>query len=209
MSRPPVALVHDYLTQRGGAERVVLTLADAYPDAAIHTSLYDPDGTFPEFRDHEVVTSPLDRITVLRAHHRLALPLLAPAFDHLHVDADVTLCSSSGWAHGAPVTGAKVVYCYTPARWLYDQRGHYLAGSSGLAGAAVAALAPALRRWDRRAAATADRYLVSSRAVRDRVARTYGIDADVIPPPVDIDVAGPARAPAGVEPGFLLCVLPL
>jgi len=206
VSRPRIALVHDYLTQRGGAERVVLTLADAYPAATIHTSLYDPEGTFPEFRDHTVVTSPLDRIGLLRTHHRLALPLLAPAFDHLHVDADVAICSSSGWAHGARVTGAKVVYCYTPARWLYDQRDQYLAGSAGLSSAVIAAMAPALRRWDRRAAATADRYLVSSRVVRDRVADVYGIAADIVPPPVEIDVTAPARAPAGVAPGFLLCV---
>ncbi len=206
MSRPDVALAHDYLTQRGGAERVVLTLAGGYPGAAIHTSLYDPDGTFPEFRDYTVVTSPLDRIRILRDHHRLALPLLALAFDRLHIDAEVTICSSSGWAHGAPVTGAKIVYCYNPARWLYQQRDQYLVGSSALSSAALAAMAPALRRWDRRAAATADRYLVISRAVRDRVADVYGIDADIVPPPVHIDVAAPARAPAGVVPGFLLCV---
>jgi glycosyltransferase involved in cell wall biosynthesis len=63
-----------------------------------------------------------------------------------------------------------------------------------------------LRRWDRRAAATADRYLVNSRAVRARVAEVYGIDADVVPPPVDIDVAGAATAPEGIEAGFVLCV---
>jgi glycosyltransferase involved in cell wall biosynthesis len=205
VSRPRVALVHDYLTQRGGAERVVLTLADAFPGAAIHTSLYDPEGTFPEFRDLTVVTSPLDRIRLLRSHHRLALPLLAPAFDHLHVDADVAICSSSGWAHGAKATGAKVVYCHNPARWLY-QRDQYLTGSSGMSAAGIAALAPALRRWDRRAAATADRYLVNSRAVRTRVADTYGIDAVVVPPPVDVDTDAPRRAPGGVTPGFLLCV---
>ena len=117
----------------------------------------------------------------------------------------MAICSSSGWAHGAQVTGAKVVYCHNPARWLY-QRDQYLAGSSRLSAAGLAVLAPALRRWDRRAAATADRYLVNSRAVRARVADVYGIDADVVPPPVDIDVDGPRRAPAGVEPGFLLCV---
>jgi glycosyltransferase involved in cell wall biosynthesis len=205
MTRPPVALVHDYLTQRGGAERVVLTLADAYPDAAIHTSLYDPAGTFPEFAAHDVRTLPLDRVRILRDHHRLALPLLAPAFSRMHVDAAVTVCSSSGWAHGAHTTGAKIVYCHNPARWLY-QTDQYLSGSSGLAGAGMALLAPPLRRWDARAAASADRYLVNSRAVRARVAEVYGIDADVVPPPVDIDVAGPRVAPAGIEPGFLLCV---
>jgi len=204
VSRPEIALVHDYLTQQGGAERVVLTLADAYPDAAIHTSLYAPDETFPGFRGHTIVTSPLDRVALLRNHHRLALPLLAPAFNHLHVDADVAICSSSGWAHGAPVTGAKIVYCHNPARWLY-QRDQYLDGSSRLAAAGLALLTPPLTRWDRRAAATADRYLVNSRAVRDRVAADYGIDAEVVHPPVDIDTSAPRRAPAGVEPGFVLC----
>jgi glycosyltransferase involved in cell wall biosynthesis len=202
---PSIALVHDYLTQRGGAERVVLTLADAYPDAAIHTSLYDPEATFPEFASHEIRTLPLDRVRLLRDHHRLALPFLAPAFSRLLVDADVTVCSSSGWAHGARTTGSKVVYCHNPARWLY-QTDQYLAGSSRLAVAGLALLAPPLRRWDAAAASTGDRYLVNSRAVRARVADVYGIDADVVPPPVDIDVDAPRRAPDGVEPGFVLCV---
>jgi glycosyltransferase involved in cell wall biosynthesis len=202
---PPVALVHDYLTQRGGAERVVLTLAGGYPTATIHTALYDPEATFPGFAAHDVRTLPLDRIGLLRDHHRLALPLLAPAFSRLHVDADVTVCSSSGWAHGARTSGAKVVYCHNPARWLY-QSDQYLAGSSRLAAVGLALLAPPLRRWDGKAAATADRYLVNSRAVRTRVANVYGIDADVVPPPVDIDVDGPRRPPGDIEPGFLLCV---
>jgi glycosyltransferase involved in cell wall biosynthesis len=203
--RPPVAIVHDYLTQRGGAERVVLTLADAYPDAVVHTSLYDPAGTFPEFADREIRTLPIDRVRVLRDHHRLALPFLAPSFSRMHVDADVTICSSSGWAHGAVTTGKKIVYCHNPARWLY-QRDQYLDGSSKVTAAGLAVLTPPLRRWDARAAATADRYLVNSRAVRARVGDVYGIDAHVVPPPVEIDVLGPRSPVPGVEPGFLLCV---
>ena len=46
-----MAIAHDYLTQRGGAERVVLAMLRAFPEATVHTLLYDPDGTFPEFRD--------------------------------------------------------------------------------------------------------------------------------------------------------------
>ena len=46
-----VAIVHDYLTQRGGAERVVLAMHHTFPEAPIYTSLYEPDLTFPEFRD--------------------------------------------------------------------------------------------------------------------------------------------------------------
>jgi glycosyltransferase involved in cell wall biosynthesis len=204
-SRPPLALVHDYLTQRGGAERVVLALAEAHPVAPVFTSLFDPGATFPGFVGHDVRTLPLDRVRLLRDHHRLALPVLAPAFSRLEVDADVAVCSSSGWAHGAKVTGRKVVYCHTPARWLY-QRDRYLGGTSGAASAVLSVLAPALRRWDRRAAASADRYVVNSREVRRRVADLYSIDAEVVPPPVVIDTDAEAEAYPGLDPGFLLCV---
>jgi glycosyltransferase involved in cell wall biosynthesis len=201
----PVALVHDYLTQRGGAERVVLSLSEAFPGAPIHTSLYDPGGTFPEFAALDVRTLPLDRIPALRTRHRLALPLLAPAFTRLTVEAEVVICSSSGWAHGAHVTGRKVVYCHTPARWLY-QTDRYLDGSSRATSAALALMAPSLRRWDRKAAATAHRYLVNSTAVRQRVGDLYGIDAEVVPPAVEVDPEGAQTEAPGIEPGFLLCV---
>jgi glycosyltransferase involved in cell wall biosynthesis len=201
----PLALVHDYLTQRGGAERVVATLARAFPDAPVYTSLFDPSATFPEFSTMDVRTLPLDRVGLLRAHHRLALPLLAPAFSHLTVDAEVTICSSSGWSHGAGVTGRKIVYCHTPARWLY-QSGRYLDGTSSLPAAALSVLAPWLRRWDKKAAATAHRYLVNSTAVRLRVEELYGIEALVVPPPVDVDPDGDLEPVDGVRPGFVLCV---
>lgn len=200
-----VALVHDYLTQRGGAERVVLALAATFPGAPLYTSLYDPAGTFPEFSPLDVRTLPLNRVAPVRTHHRLALPALAPAFSRLHVDAEVTVCSSSGWAHGARVSGRKVVYCHTPARWLY-QADRYLAGRSRLSAAALSMLTPPLRRWDRRAAASAHRYLVNSHAVGQRVHDLYGIEAEVVPPPVDVDPAGEQKEVKGIEPGFILCV---
>jgi glycosyltransferase involved in cell wall biosynthesis len=201
----PVAVVHDYLTQRGGAERVVLSLSEAFPDAPIYTALYDPSGTFPEFEALDVRTLPLDRIGALRTHHRLALPVLAPAFSRLTVESAVVICSSSGWAHGAHVVGRKVVYCHTPARWLY-QTERYLDGASRWTSASLALIAPSLRRWDQKAAASADRYLVNSTAVRRRVNDLYGIDAEVVPPAVEVDPLGAQTEAPGVEPGYLLCV---
>jgi glycosyltransferase involved in cell wall biosynthesis len=201
----PVALVHDYLTQRGGAERVVVALAAAFPGAPIHTSLYDPDGTFPEFADLDVHTLPINRVKALRNHHRLALPVLAPAFSRLRVDARVVVCSSSGWAHGARTDGRKVVYCHTPARWLY-QSDRYLEGRRRPSSLLLSLLDPALRGWDRRAAASAHRYLVNSTAVRQRVSDLYGIEAEVVPPPVEVDRRATRQAVLGLEPGFMLCV---
>jgi glycosyltransferase involved in cell wall biosynthesis len=205
MDRAPIALVHDYLTQRGGAERVVLALTGTFEGAPLYTSLYDPAGTFPEFAGLHVSTLTLDRLALLRAHHRLALPFLAPAFSRLHIDAEVAICSSSGWAHGASTSGRKIVYCHTPARWLY-QSDRYLAGQSRGSSVLLSLLSPSLRRWDQRAAASADRYLVNSNAVRQRVADLYGIDAEVVPPPVDVDRSGPTDAIPDIDPGFFLCV---
>lgn len=194
-SRPRVAIAHDYLTQRGGAERVVLAMARAFPEARIHTTLHDPDGTYPEFASHEVVTSWLDRVGPLRRDHRLALPLLAPAASSMRVDADVVVVSSSGWAHGFRHPGRSLVYCYSPARWLY-QTETYLGGPAhrSARGLALLGLRPALRRWDVRAAHASTRYLAISRVVRDRIRDTYGLDADVVPAPHSMDAAAP-RAP--------------
>jgi glycosyltransferase involved in cell wall biosynthesis len=200
-----VALVHDYMTQRGGAERVVLSMLRAFPDAPLYTSLFEPEDTFPEFGAADVRTLPLDRVPLLRGSHRLALPLLAPAFSRLTVAADVVLCSSSGWAHGTRTSGRKVVYCHSPARWLY-QADRYLRTRGATARAMLRALRPHLLRWDRHAAASAHRYLANSTAVQARIRSVYGIEAEVLPPPPALAREGGAHPVDGLEPGFVLCV---
>ncbi len=202
---PQVALVHDYVTQRGGAERVVLAMAGAFPGAPLYTSLYHPGEAFPAFRDMEIRTTRLNRASFLRRHHRMAFPALAPALSRLRVHADVAVCSSSGWAHGVPVTGRKVVYCHTPARWLY-QSDRYLDGMPSVAGMALRSAAPHLRRWDARAARSADRYLVNSTVVRDRVRDLYGLDPEILHPPMTFPVHGDEHPVDGLDGGFLLTV---
>jgi glycosyltransferase involved in cell wall biosynthesis len=201
-----VALVHDYLTQRGGAERVVLSLRRAFPDAPIYTSLYDPAETFPEFGAADVRPLPLNLLAPLRRRHRLALGLLAPSFSRLRVEADVVVCSSSGWAHGTAIAGRKIVYCHAPARWLYQADRYLGERPSRGARAALRVLRRSLAGWDRRAAASANRYLVNSTAVQARVAELYGIDAEVVAPPPALDPTGPAEPVPGLDGGFVLCV---
>lgn len=213
-ARLSVALAHDYITQRGGAERVVAIMAEAFPGAPLFTSLYDQDGTFAEFSRLDLRTSMLNRVPVLRHHHRLAFPLLAPMMSTTPIDAEVLLASSSGWAHAIPTTGSKVVYCHAPARWLY-QADRYLGPDQGmlghrarraLAAAALGLLGPALRTWDRRAAASADRYLVNSSVVRQAVVEVYGIEAEVLPPPPALLPGGPQRPVESIMEPFVLCV---
>ncbi|MGW9112878.1 glycosyltransferase [Microbacterium sp. NPDC055683] len=204
-AEPRIAIAHDYLTQRGGAERVVLSMARAFPGAPIYTTLYDPAGTFPEFRELDVRVSPLNRIGRLRRDHRSALLALPFAASRLRVPADVVLASSSGWAHGFPTTGRKIVYCYSPARWLY-QTDAYLGDSGTLKRAVLSLAGGALRTWDRRAAATADRYLAISTVVQGRIRDAYARDARIVPAPHSTDVAGALEPVDGIEPGAYLCV---
>jgi glycosyltransferase involved in cell wall biosynthesis len=184
---------------------VALSLTRALPSAPLYTSLYQPAETFPEFAAVDVRTLPLNRLAPLRSRHRLALPLLAPAFSRLRLEADVVVCSSSGWAHGAQVEGRKIVYCHTPARWLYQQE-RYLRGRGPAQRLVAGALRPWLVRWDRAAAASADHYVVNSSAVAERVARIYGIEAEVLPPPPAITPVGLVSSPDGLDEGYILCV---
>jgi glycosyltransferase involved in cell wall biosynthesis len=200
-----VAIAHDYLTQRGGAERVVLSLASAFPGAPVHTSLYDPAGTFAEFADLDIRVSLLDHVPLLRHHHRLAFPVLAPTFSATSVDADIVVCSSTGWAHGIRTDGAKVVYCHAPARWLY-QREAYTRESSSFTRAVLAVLSRPLRRWDRRAAASADLYIANSTRSQGLIRDAYGIDAEIVHPPHGVDPSGEQQPVPALEPGFFLCV---
>ena len=150
-------------------------------------------------------TSLIDRIGPLRRHHRAALPLLAPTFSRLAIDADVAVCSSSGWAHGAHVSGRKIVYCHTPARWLY-QSDRYLRGRGRLIRAGAGLLQSPLERWDRSAARSADLYLANSTVVAERIEVLYGREAEILPPPPALMPEGPMEPVAGLEPGFVLCV---
>jgi glycosyltransferase involved in cell wall biosynthesis len=200
-----VALAHDYLTQRGGAERVVLSMLAAFPEAELHTLLYDPAGTFPEFSAARIRACPLNRVSPFRRNHRLAFPVLAPFTSRLRIDADVVVCSSSGWAHGFRTTGAKVVYCHSPARWLY-QPDAYLRGAGAAVRLAARSLRSPLKRWDRRAARTAARYVVNSSHVARSVHEQYGIDAEVLPPPPALTPEGGQTRVEGIEPGYVLCV---
>lgn len=179
-----VAIVHDYLNQRGGAERVVLEMASIWPQAPIYTSLFRPQSTFPEFGGRDVRTSPLNRLPVDEGFRNL-FPLYPAAFRAFGtLDEDVVISSSSGWAHGVRTAPRSfhAVYCYTPARWLYG--GDHLRVSRPR----QQVLKPAIglmRRWDRAAARRADLYIAISEGVRLRIKQRYGLNAPVVYPPVD------------------------
>lgn len=204
-----VLLAHDYLTQRGGAERVALALVRAFPEAPVVTSVYNRGTTYPEFAGVTLRTSWLQDIPGIRRDPRLALPLLPKVWEGLRADSsvDVVICSSSGWAHGIPVSEhtKKIVYCHNPPRWLY-QSDEYLSGTGALSRLGLAIFKPRLQAWDKRAAGQADVYLANSTVVRDRIRATYGRNAEVLHPPVSIDPAGSREPVHGLSAGYFLTI---
>ena len=204
-----VALVHDYLTQYGGAERVLEVLHQHLPGSAVYTSLYQPDCLPASWRSWDIRTSPLARLPGASRSHRLWLPLYPAIFRQIGrqiSNADVVIADSSAWSHHAhPPRGIPlVVYCHSPARFLYGDQ-HYLEAARlpVLARPLAHGVFGALRKLDRQAAQRVTRYIANSNTVRDRIRAAYGVDATVIHPPVDVDRFRPV-APVPTEEWFLV-----
>lgn len=180
--RSRVALAHDFLTQRGGAERVFLAMARAFPGSPILTTIHEPSGTYPEFADHSVTTSPLQRIGPLRRRFRLALPLYPWAIRRLGpVDADVLVSSSTSFAHALHSTGCHIAYLYSPPHWLWDTARYVGASRWRML---VKRLLSRLRTLDLAASSGPHLFLTCSTNAANKIHDTYGRWAEVLAPPV-------------------------
>ena len=200
-----VAFVHDHLVQRGGSERVLVSMLRAFPDAPVFTAFFRPEATYPELRSADVRCLPVDRLPALRRHHRAAFPVLPFFFSRQRVEADVVICSSSGWAQAVQTEGRKIVYFHALAQWLHTPLEH-VAGTGVGSKAVFAVPRRTLMDWDRRTVLSAHRYLVAGPTMQRRVRDVYGVDAAALPPPAGIDPDGPAVAIPGLAPGFFLSV---
>ena len=203
-SPPKIALVHDFLVSRGGAERVALSMARAFPEAVIHTALHNAGATFDGFGSHQIKPLPIDKIGWFRNHHRASLPLLQTSFSRRVIEADVVLCSSSGFSHNVTTTGRKIIYCHTPARWLHDQE-RYLDRFGPLARGAARWLSRSSLRRDGQAMIVADRILANSSVIRDQIRDAYGREASVVPPCSSLSLEESSTPIDGIEPGFVFC----
>jgi glycosyltransferase involved in cell wall biosynthesis len=188
-----IALVHDYLTQYGGAERVVEAMHCHFPEAPIFTGVLDLDGLPVNFREMRIHPSFLDRIPNAGKRHRLFTPLYPLAFRQMGpalADFDVVIADSSAWSHHVRLQPNQILicYCHSPARFLYGDDDYLTATRMpGLARFAIDAVAGGLRSVDRRAARRVDRYLANSGNVAARIKTAYGRDARVVYPPIDTE----------------------
>ena len=189
-----VALLHDYLVQYGGAERVLEALMEIYPKAPIYTLLYNPKALAPEFvkklNQRQVITSSLQKFPFAKKHHRaypLFMPYMIEQFDFNNYD--IVLSDTTGFAKGIitqPQT-LHICYCHTPLRYAWDDSQRYIKEYPH-----AFFLKPFirwgvhyLRIWDRQAVGRVDYFITNSEFVKNRIQKYYRRDAKVIYPPVE------------------------
>lgn len=202
-----VGLVHDYLLVMRGAERTFEAIGEAWPEAPIYTTVYSADDTQGRFADHEVRTSPLQRLGVTQDGFRRWAPAYPWAVGALDVsEHDVVVSSSSAFAHGVRKgpDAVHLCYCYTPLRYAWHERELTRSKVPRLARPLVDTGLDAIRRWDRRRSGDVDVYVAISELSRERIHAAYGREAEIIHPPVELDRFGAEDAP-GTE-DFVLTV---
>ncbi len=188
------AIVHDFLTQRGGAERVVLHIAGLVRDPVIVTSLYAPGGTYPEFKKFPVWADQLVAERDAERFRRRAFSYGRAFRDKDLSFADAVIVSSSSFAHHVR-TDRALIYWHTPPRFLYDPGAYFPRRS--MAKAFELATTPS-RRQDRKAAIAHHKHLANSGRTAGHLRSAYGFDADVLYPPFDASrFNGPATSYVG------------
>ena len=195
-----VALVHDFLLDLRGAERVFAAMCETWPDADVFTAVYDEDGTEGRFAARRPQTSFLQRVRPTSRTFRPLLPLYPHAVESFDLRGyDTVISSSSAWAHGVLVDpgAVHVCYCHNPFRYAWTEREATLRARHPLVRPALRVLLNRWRMWDWIAAQRVDRYVANSQLTAARIRRYFGRDSTVLYPPVDTgrfrprdDVAG-------------------
>ncbi len=186
-----VAIVHDWLTNMGGAEQVVINLHKCFPDAPIYTSFYNPEKMDPIFKEMNIVTSSLQKKQGKEYNHKKYLPFLPKAFEEFNLNEyDVVISSSSSCAKGI-ITGPNtmhICYCYTPMRYAWEMRDEYTEGMSKLKTKLIRYFMNYMRLWDYQSAQRVDDFIAISNEVKKRIAKHYRRESEVIFPPVRSDL---------------------
>ena len=181
MAGPRVALIHDFLLDLRGAERVFAAICDAWPEADIFTAVYDERGTEGRFADRTIHTSFLQRVRPTSRTFRPLLPLYPHAIESFDLSGyDTVISSSSAWAHGVLVDpgAVHVCYCHNPFRYAWTEREATLRARNPPSGRRCAGLLSQWRQWDWIAAQRVDRYVANSHTTAERVRRYLGARVD-------------------------------
>lgn len=201
---PKIAIVADWLTAFGGAERVVLAMHEAFPDAPVYTSVYDPEPALREaLKGVDIRTTFIQKFPhKLRRLHKWFPVLRTWGFRRLDLsEFDIILTSSS--AESKQIRKSRpdqthICYCHTPIRYYWSHYDEYKANPGfgkldWLVRLLIPIFLPGQKRHDFKAAQSVDLFIANSSAVQDRIKTYYNKPSTIIHPPVDTDRFTPAR----------------
>jgi glycosyltransferase involved in cell wall biosynthesis len=202
MKQPKIAIVADWLTNMGGAEEVVLALAEAFPGAPIYTSTYTPD-KMPRFKNLDVRTTHLQNLPgPLKNFHKFMPTLRVNAFRKLDLsEYDIIISSSSAEAKQVQKTRkgqVHICYCHTPIRYYWSHYKEYkkdpgFGGLNWLVRIGMPLFVPKQRRLDYEAAQKVDVFIANSTECQKRIEKYYKRKSTVIHPPVNTNRFTPQR----------------
>lgn len=188
-SKKRIALVADWITHWGGAERVFVKLMEMYPEADIYTSVFFPDR--PEaFEGRKIHTSFIQYLPFLNRRHKLCMLLRPIAFSCFDFsEYDIVISASSAEAKGIRTSGntKHICYCHTPTRYLWSHSEAYrgfleFGWFNWLAKLLIPPAFAIMRRWDKAAAQRPDIFIANSCTTQGRIAEFYGRESLVVYP---------------------------
>lgn len=184
------AIVHDWLVNYGGAERVVEQMLLLYPDADIYTLVYDEKKMGKIFPKEKVHTSSLQKIPMAEKLYTKFLSLMPKAFEEFDLTGyDLVIASSSCCAKGvitSPTTPF-IAYIHSPMRYAWDLYYDYLKNSGRLTKFFMKRWMPDIRKWDYISSQRIDTLVANSSYIARRIKKFWNRDAAVVYPPVDTD----------------------
>jgi len=191
-----VAIVHDFLTKVGGAEKVTQIISEIFPQAPIYTLLYDRklDNFFSE---KKIIVSYLQRwYQTFKIPTKFLLPFMAQAIESFDfTDYDLVISSNNSFAGGiiTPADTIHISYCHSPTRYLWDAFHTYITEQrlNRFSRWLLNGLLHNLRIWDKLSSGRVDKYIANSQYVQQRIRKYYRKDAVVIYPPVDTELIKP------------------
>ncbi|MDO8444321.1 MAG: glycosyltransferase [bacterium] len=182
------ALVHEWLTNVAGSEKVLLALKEIFADAPIYTSVFDSVNAKP-FKKFEIYTSYLQKLPWMKKKRELLIPLTPLAFEQFDLSKYDLVISNTTMAAKGVITKPETIhisYCNTPPRYLWTPEVDPRA-KSGYFRSLRAKIMHEMRIWDRVAADRVDYFLANSHYIARRIKKFYGRDAVVVYPPVEIE----------------------
>ena len=183
------AIIHYWIVNNRGGEKVVQSLCRMFPDAVIFTHIADHALAAKLFPGHEIRTTFISKLPFARRHYQSYLPLMPMALEELDLrEFDLILSSESGPAKGIIPSpdAAHICYCHSPMRYLWDQYYLYREDAGFLKKRAMAPLTHKLRQWDVTSASRVDQFVANSKFVASRIKKYYRRDSAVVHPPVDL-----------------------